>query len=74
MSIATRLLCVTKNRLALLLGCLLVASAAWSQTYAVFNVPGAVSTDPYSINDAGTVTVVYSDAAGKTPGFVRTVA
>ena len=74
MSVATRMVCAEKNRLALLLGFLLFASVAWSQTYAVFNVPGAVSTDAYSMNDAGTAAGVYADAAGKTHSFVRTSA
>ncbi len=74
MSIQDSLVCVGKNRLALLLGFLLLATVSWSQTYAVFNVPGAVSTDAYGLNDAGTTTGVYADAAGKTHSFVRTAA
>ncbi len=74
MSIQDSLVCAGKNRLALLLGFLLFATMGWSQTYAVFNVPGAVSTDAYSLNDAGTAAGVYADAAGKTRSFVRTAA
>ena len=71
MSIARSLVFAGKNRLALLFGFLLFAGVARSRTYAVFNAPGAVSTDAYSMNDAGTVTGVYADVAGKTHSFVR---
>ena len=74
MSIARSYVCASRDRLVLVLGFLLFAGVAWSQTYAVFNVPGAVSTDAYSINDTGTLTGVYADAAGKTHSFVRTAA
>src|SRR5689334_21269220 len=72
MSIARSLMCAGRKRFLLLLGFLLFAGLAWSQTYAVFSVPGAITTDAYSVNDAGMATGVYVDAAGKTHSFVRT--
>jgi hypothetical protein len=40
-------------------------------TYTVFQVPGAVSTGPTSINQFGTVTGNYTDTNGTQHGFVR---
>jgi hypothetical protein len=61
------------NHLMVLAGVLAasLASPVHAQTFTTFAVPGAVNTDPESINLSGTVTGYYSDENGQLHGFVR---
>lgn len=57
----------------MVLGLILLArSAPAAATITVFDVPGAVATNPTGINSAGDVTGNYTDLSGNIQGFLRT--
>ena len=50
----------------------LVGAHAASYTFAPFDVPGAIRTEAYGINDAGQIVGNYQDASAATHGFLYT--
>ena len=49
------------------------AETAHAQTIITFDPTGSVSTNVFSINDAGAITGYYADASGVNHGFLRAV-
>jgi hypothetical protein len=51
----------------------MLAETARAQTIITFDPTGSVSTNVFSINDAGAITGYYADASGVNHGFLRAV-